>query len=343
MANVVGNLERDLSLKAWWFKGKTTIEKYYFYSLNVQRDYRWLLMFIVARFPTGRAIGAFLYRDRLAVSKAINDKVKKSTYHSVQSLDETSGISNPTPIQDPSIFGDVDAEIAVKSIKKNGYCLGLQLPDSILNEMLEYAYSANISIDGNQGYEFKYSDRDRASRQYNREILIGNYLAVNSECAAVQKLIKDPKLREIAAGYLGGKPVLVRSQMGWTFVGSTEDYAQKGEIGRPTVLFHYDLDDYRALKFFFYLTDVDSNSGSHRCVAGSHRKRKLVHYVLRGQSDQKIADYYGAENIIEISGQAGHGFVEDPFCFHRGSPPVTAPRLMIQLEFALNDYGMWKL
>lgn len=342
MANVVGNPERELFIKALWFKGKNTLEKYYFYSLNVKRDYRWLLMFLVARFPAGRAIGAFFYRDRSVVPKLRCDKVNKSTYRDTQSLNETYGDSNYTFIQSPSIFKDLDVEIAIKSIKKNGYCLGLQLPDSILNEILEYAHSATISIDGNKGYEFKYSTKDRASRRYNCEILIGNYLAVNSECTAVQKLIKDPKLAEIAAGYLGGKPVLVRSQMGWTFVGSTEDYAQKGEIGRPTVLFHYDLDDYRAVKFFFYLTDVDSSRGSHRCVAGSHRKRKLVHFVLRGQSDQKIADYYGAENIVEISGQAGSGFIEDPFCFHRGSPPTTAPRLMIQLEFALNDYGMWK-
>ena len=131
--------------------------------------------------------------------------------------------------------------------------------------------------------------------------------------------------------------------MGWTFVGSEEDYSQKGEIGSPTILYHYDLDDYRALKFFFYLTDVDSLTGSHRCVAGSHHRRKLSHYFLRGQTDQEIAEYYGADSMTEICGAAGYGFAEDPFCFHRGSPPVKAPRLMIQLEFAINDYGMWEL
>ena len=129
--------------------------------------------------------------------------------------------------------------------------------------------------------------------------------------------------------------------MGWCFTGKKEAYSQKGVIGDPLVLFHYDLDDYRALKFFFYLTDVDSLSGSHLCIAGSHKKRKLWHCISRCQSDKNIFNYYDSESIISVSGPAGFGFAEDPFCFHRGSPPVNSHRLMIQLEFALNDYGKW--
>jgi hypothetical protein len=326
MDNVISNIGRDILIKALWFKRIAAIKKYYIYAQNIRQDYRWLMMFIVARFPFGRLLGTFFYRDR--------HTVKQETY-SITALDEINQLK--------SIFKDVDSTIAVESIKENGYCLGLQLPNSILKDILEYAYIANISIDGNPGFNFKYAAKERAAKQYNCEILIGNYLAVNSECLAMQKLVNDPKLREIATKYLGKEPILVRSQMGWTFVGSKKAYAKKGEIGSPTSLFHYDLDDYRALKFFFYLTDVDSYSGSHRCVLGSHKKRKLIHYILRSQSDCEIAKYYGLENIINICGSAGCGFAEDPFCFHRGSPPVNAPRLMIQLEFALNDYGMWQL
>ena len=319
MDNISGNSKQELLSKALWSKGIATFKKCYSYSQNVKRDYRWPIMFILARFPIGRTLGKLFYRARLGLPDPNYLNVKKDT----------------------SIFKDLDSKVAVELIKDNGYCSGLQLPQAILKEILEYAYSAQISIDGSKDFNFKYSCKDIASKQYNREILIGNYLSVDSECSAVQKLVKDPKLKKIAAEYLGTEPVLVRCQMGWTFIGSTKAYAQKGEIGNPTVLFHYDLDDYRALKFFFYLTDVDSDSGSHRCVLGSHKKRKLRHYILRSQSDREIADYYDSENIIDVCGKAGFGFAEDPFCFHRGSPPVTAPRLIIQLEFAFNDYGIW--
>jgi hypothetical protein len=318
--NVLEELNRQLAYRFTYSKIRLKLKKYYQYFITVKGNYRWLLMFLIARLPLGRKLGEFLYRD-LHLTQKQNYYEKKVS----------------------SIFKNTDSEIAVKLIKKDGYYLGLQLSQSILKEILEYAYTANISIDGKRGFEFKYSDKNQAAKQYNCQIITANYLAINSECLAMQKLSNDPKLREIATKYLGKKSVLVRSQMGWTFIGSKQAYAQKGEMGTPTLRFHYDLDDYRALKFFFYLTDVDSLSGSHRCVAGSHKKRKLLHYLVRSQSDQKIADYYGLESIVNICGRAGFGFAEDPFCFHRGSPPITAPRLMIQLEFALNDYGMWKL
>jgi hypothetical protein len=320
LVSVLEELNRQLSDGFVWSKIRSKFKQYYQYFMVVNGNYGWLLMFIVARLPWGRNLGKFFYCARQTRQKQNN----------------SAAISE-------SIFKDIDSEIAVDLIKKDGYYLGLQLSHQILKEVLEYANTANISIDGKHGFEFKYSNKNQATKHYNCEIITGNYLAINSECLAIQKLANDPKLREIATKYLGKEPVLVRSQMGWTFIGSNQAYAQKGEIGSPTLRFHYDLDDYRTLKFFFYLTDVDSFSGSHRCVAGSHKKRQLLHYIVRSQSDQEIADYYGSESVINICGQAGFGFAEDPFCFHRGSPPVTAPRLMIQLEFALNDYGMWEL
>lgn len=298
--------------------------KYGFYGTNARNDRRWLLMFILARFPLGRILGAYFYRVRSMNKK---DRIQEIDY----------------PDLSTSIFPDLDVDLAIKSIEEDGYCLGLKLPDRTLQAILEYAAKGDIGIDGEPSLSFKYADKEQAEQKYNQAILIGNYSKVNTECLAMQQLASDPKLIAIATEYLGQKPLLVRSQMGWTFVASKEAYAQKGELGSPTVLFHYDLDDYRALKFFFYLTNVDSLSGSHRCVAGSHKKRKLLHYVFRSQSDLEIADYYGSDRVIEICGQAGTGFGEDPFCFHRGSPPVNSPRLMIQLEFALNDYGMWEM
>lgn len=320
LVNILEGLDRQLLYKFFLLKIRLKLQKYYQYFTLFKGNYRWLLMFVIARLPWGRNLESFFISDRYLTQERNNSATKVS-----------------------SVFESIDSAIAVKLIKRNGYYLGLQLPSQILTEFLKYANTANISIDGKRGFEFKYSDKNQAAQQYNCEILTANYLAVNSECIAMQQLIHDPKLKEIATKYLGKKPVLVRGQMGWTFVGSKQAYALKGEIGIPTIKFHYDVDDYRALKFFFYLTDVDFFSGFHRCVAGSHKRRKLLHYIWRSQSDQAIVDFYGVENIIDICGAAGFGFAEDPFCFHRGSPPVTTPRLMIQLEFARHDYGMWKL
>lgn len=315
LIDFIAKLKQENTYESFWFKSQAKLTKYHQYLKYIKRDYRWLLMFIVARFPLGRNLGNFCYRDRS------------------NKTDDHQNIA--------SIFKDLDINQVVLAIKENGCCLGITLPADILQEILEFAYSTPISVDENPQLKFKLDEKKQAAIKYNQDILIGNYLDANTNCLALKKLGSDAKLQAIAGKYLGNEPVLIRSQMGWCFVGEKEAYAQKGEIGNPLVLFHYDLDDYRALKFFFYLTEVNSLSGSHLCVAGSHKKRKFIHYILRSQSDRDIADYYGSDNIVNICGTPGFGFAEDPFCFHRGSPPVNSPRLMIQLEFALHDYGMW--
>jgi hypothetical protein len=406
MPNISGKPEKKSLAKALSFKIKFTFNKYYQYSKIVKGDRRWLLMFVVARFPLGRAMGTLFYQ-RLQGEKQSSAYVQlKTLFGFSQKLVTTVPLSQQarSPVgsvnldqrseQAPSIAGairlreaksadymrtsplcphggvisdslqiklkkdrqkilsdveeagsmfqDVDVDLVSSSVEQNGYFLGLNLPRNIAREILEFAYATDIIADCNPHRKFKYADREQVADKYNTNILVGNYATKDlQKCTAFNKLQTDSKLIAIAGKYLNSSPILVRSQMNWTFIGDEQAYYDKGDIGTPTVLFHYDLDDYRTIKFFFYLTDVNSSSGSHRCVAGSHHRRKLMHYIFRGQSDRQIEEYYGAENIIDICGSAGFGFAEDPFCFHRGSPPVISPRLIIQLEFALNDYQMW--
>ncbi|MEM7593808.1 MAG: hypothetical protein AAF383_20240 [Cyanobacteria bacterium P01_A01_bin.83] len=286
------------------------------YQWIVKRDLRWLLVFTVARFPIGRNIATWLHR---------------------QLSSKRNNIQNTA-----SVFNDLDIDLAVASIKKNGYYLGLQLPQNYLQEILEFAYSEEISVDNKPKLNFRFADKQQAEIDLKQNIIIGSYLNAPSKCLALKKLGNDGKLKEIASRYLENEAILVRSHLGWCFPGKKEAYAEKGDLGNPLLLFHYDLDDYRALKFFFYLTDVDALSGSHLCIAGSHQQRKLQHYLSRSQSSKDIMKFYGSKRLIRISGRSGFGFAEDPFCFHRGTPPVTSPRLMIQLEFALHDYGKWE-
>lgn len=311
---VFSKLKHNLVYKrCLWSKIKIKFFKYHQWYIN--RDLRWLLMFIVSRFSLGRNIATALYRDR---SLKINYDYNAT-----------------------SMFTDLDVNQALASIRKHGYFSGLQLPQQQLQEILDYAYSADISVDRNPQLKFKLAEKEKAEAKYKQKILIGDYIDAKSECLALKQLGNDSKLRAIATKYLENEAILVRNHMGWCFTGEKKAYVQKGAMGIPVVKFHYDLDDYRALKFFFYLTDVDSLSGSHLCVAGSHKNRKLLHCISRSQSDSNIVKYYTAKNIVSFCGQAGFGFAEDPFCFHRGSPPVTSPRLMIQLEFTLHDYGKW--
>lgn len=59
-------------------------------------------------------------------------------------------------------------------------------------------------------------------------------------------------------------------------------------------------------------------------MRGSHTKKRLRHKLtlLIGQPDDRIANYYGpenvlTENVLTVTGPRGLVNAEDPMCFHK--------------------------
>jgi hypothetical protein len=103
-------------------------------------------------------------------------------------------------------------------------------------------------------------------------------------------------------------------------------------------LFHFDLDDWRALKFFFYLTDVGIDDGPHVYVRGSHRSRPLGDQFIpfKGRSAQFIAARHTPASVTTVTGLAGTGFVEDPYGYHTGRSVKSRARLMLDIEYGVS-------
>ena len=102
---------------------------------------------------------------------------------------------------------------------------------------------------------------------------------------------------------------------------------------------HFDLDDWRALKFFFYLTPVGHGGGPHVYVRRTHNRRVARHQwtLVVGHPNEDVLDAYGPENETVVLGGAGHGFAVDPFGFHMGTVVRTAPRLMLEVGFGVSS------
>ena len=49
---------------------------------------------------------------------------------------------------------------------------------------------------------------------------------------------------------------------------------------------------------------------------------------------------YGADKVATIYGKAGSGFAEDTSCIHKGLAPTGRDRLILQIQFALHDFGV---
>ncbi|MDB5445601.1 MAG: hypothetical protein JWQ97_918, partial [Phenylobacterium sp.] len=88
-------------------------------------------------------------------------------------------------------------------------------------------------------------------------------LATVLNCPDVMELVNSPAVMQIVAAYLGCKPTLSSLGVRWSFPTSG--------AGARFQTFHRDVDDWRFLKLFVYLTDVCEDSGPHCYVRTSHR------------------------------------------------------------------------
>ncbi len=237
-----------------------------------------------------------------------------------------------------SLFPDSDTAGAVATLQRDGIYLGMHLPQATVDEIRDYAATALCYANFDPTLGFPIARLPDAQAKIGRPIVAAEYFNAIDDCPAIKRLTTDPVLLEIAARYLGRRASWMGSLLRWTMVNSAShdlkaDYAQ---------MFHFDLDDYAVLKYFFYLTPVDEHSGPHVCVRGSHRIKRMraAYYSPHTRlMDEQVEAYYGRDRIARIFGPAGTGFAFDPFCVHKGSVPLQQPRLALQVQFVLSTYG----
>ncbi|MBA3924544.1 MAG: hypothetical protein H0X31_23725 [Nostocaceae cyanobacterium] len=195
-----------------------------------------------------------------------------------------------------SFFPDINVDAIVESLEKNALFLGISLPENIVQEISDFAMSTTCYGNRKTEFGFYYPEYEQVQAKHTQTILVGAYYNTAAQCAVIKKLESDPTLLAITAKYLDAEPVHLGTSLWWSFPTS----ARPAQQAKAAQRFHFDLDDYRFLKFLFYLTDVDEFSGPHICICGSHKKQNFLHQLLRGRSSEKdIVDYYGAENVRE--------------------------------------------
>lgn len=281
------------------------------YSYQAVTDPKWFVMFCAARIQILRSLAIL---------------VTKHT--SAQIYQDIHGAN--------TLFPSLDVNKVVEQLKEDGLFLGINLPSDILNEVLEFSTQVEYYANSNPELKFILSDKDNSELKYQQSFATANHIHSSILCPAIKKLENDSKLREIAIKYLETNPVLLDSQIRWTFPGSVP----LSEAVRGFFNFHYDLEDYRFIKFMFYLTDVSVSEGNHVFVKGSHRRKQLKDQfsLTRDSTDIDIINYYGHNNVENIYGKAGCGFVEDFYCFHKLTLPRSRSRLILEVKFAMNSY-----
>ena len=145
------------------------------------------------------------------------------------------------------------------------------------------------------------------------------------DCPGLLRLLNAAPVLDLATSYLGCKPTLSSVGVRWSFPDCTQP--------EPTQHLHRDPDDWRFLKLFIYLTDVDPESGPHRYVLGSHCTSghlRDVHYTAAA-----VAQRFGPGAMHEVTGRSGTAFIADTYGIHAGAVPTRNPRLILQAQYSL--------
>ena len=154
-------------------------------------------------------------------------------------------------------------------------------------------------------------------------------------CKELQSLVFDQSLLAVAQEYLKCSPVLDLVAFWWSL-----PYEGKGK-SEAAQMYHFDMDRIKFIKFFFYLTDVDTDTGPHCYVKGSH-KRLPPSLLKDGRiEDAEIQRTFSKNNMIEICGKRGTIMAVDTRGLHKGKPLNKGYRLLFQIEMANSMFGQY--
>lgn len=146
------------------------------------------------------------------------------------------------------------------------------------------------------------------------------------EAPYLVELANDPRIIDAVSGFLGCKPTIGYMATWWSYATSTGP--QQAEN------FHRDVDDWRFVKLFVYLTEVTSERGPHKYVLYSSPTPRLT--VIRRYQDDEVQSAFGADNILTMTAQPGEGFLEDTYGLHKGQPVQSGRRLLFQVMYTLS-------
>lgn len=244
------------------------------------------------------------------------------------------------PIKRKKIYSGILGQLHAEDIKKivteldrNGYYIfEKRLSEDVVKRITEYATSTPVQHAG-YGNNSSETLHPFDSKRAQFPTLMFSYEDI-LRCQEIQKLLFDETIMAVAQEYLRCRPYLDLIALWWSV-----PYTR--HLSEAAQLFHFDMDRIKFIKFFFYLTDVSSETGPHCFVKGSHRYIPKPLMVDRRLSDDEVLEYFSRDDIVEIYGKKGTIIAADTIGLHKGKPLTSGERLILQFEFAISMFGQY--
>lgn len=227
----------------------------------------------------------------------------------------------------------------VKQLRRDGFIFfPSQLPSEMCDRLMEFAMKTPATLRPMDN-ENKPSSAQRAYFDPNKPLAVRYDYDTNDLLAQedVQALLADSSLLTIVQEYLGCQPVADVLSMWWH-----TDFNEHPD-SEAAQLFHFDMDRFKWLKVFIYLTDVGPDNGPHSFVRGTHKSGAIPFDILRRGyvriSDQEVALRYPEADILSFTAPRGSIIIEDTRGLHKGHNLKSESRLILQLQFSNFLFG----
>jgi len=149
--------------------------------------------------------------------------------------------------------------------------------------------------------------------------------ALDSKIAA---LGRHPAVLGLVGRYLEGAPILYRINL----LESANDALQDNS----SQFFHIDPEDFRQLKIFMLVSDVDEDSGPlHALSADASDEVRIAHrHRLTRLADEEVMGLAPAQALLRCTGPGGTlAIVDTSRCFHFGSRPGKSKRHVVMYQY----------
>lgn len=226
--------------------------------------------------------------------------------------------------------GDINTKYCKEHINHTALYQGFYLQKNLVNEILNFAKKQECIEPNTHKIFLALSVKNLPNTNYIYRGLVTN----THQCEAIDEVKFNRKLIDIATECLGYKPTNITQHLTWSLVvPESEQFIQQNY---PASKWHYDVVGEESLTFNFYLTDVTNDlEGPHQFISGSHKKQPWQLLFQPNTMDETTLNQYFSQNSrLSILGGTGYGFIENPLCLHRVKPPVTKPRLILQIRYS---------
>ena len=210
---------------------------------------------------------------------------------------------------------NINTEKSITSLNKDGISFGISINEETLNKIIKYLNDKKFNFNRDPKKKINFQDRHKF-----KDLYILNYMNPHLENNTIKEILLNEEIIKVIKSYLGVDPILEWSQIYWSMPYRDDEgkflSTPNNEFG-----YHYDIDGFKFVKIFFYLTEVYENDGPHVFIKNTGKKT-FFKALNRRLSDTVINEKFIGQSVT-ITGKKGIGFIEDTSFYHKGTAPVN--------------------